>query len=351
MQALTDMDKELLVADLPTIDLSNCNAQDLEKFAKLGMCYINTSNEHELNTALIDVRTKALTFFHEPPEVKNKKLFSESTDRSGYMNHTTDTQAGYSEQCVFDPRKPIAYFSELNASFSVVGSYFTQSIGYVLINKMMEHLKISDCESELKKLSADNNFMFNAIYYPSSVNTNSKFGLKPHKDFYPFISILSPGEEPGLQIFIDHQWYAVSYRANHLLAIIGQPLELILGERCTAPVHRVCVPLKERLTCGVSIDPSADAPIVDLTTGALKFETYKSFLEQKVSPFYIQNAEESNQPPPDSAITGELSRMITNFTHKFGSPIHQSLSDGRLDQLHLRNEEKREQTERKSFEF
>ncbi len=314
---------EYPVADLPTIDISNCTSEDLEKLVKLGMCYIDISKNQNTSSALAIVRAKALSFFHQSSAEKTKKLFSESADRSGYLDHTTNTRAGYAEQCIFDPNKPMEYFSEVKSSVVDVSDFFTQDVGYALIMKLMKHLNIRDAEDKYQQMIQGNNFIFNIIFYPSSDKTDSTFGLKPHKDFYPYISILSPGAEPGLQINIGQQWYAVGYKPGHLLVVIGQPLEMILGHQCVAPVHRVCVPKNERLTCGLSIDPCPTAPMFDYTTGEKLFDSTKEFLDKKVGVFYEESAEESVQNEGTKPIQKqELNVTIAKFSHKYASPIH-----------------------------
>ncbi|OED40993.1 oxidoreductase [Chromatiales bacterium (ex Bugula neritina AB1)] len=96
------------------------------------------------------------------------------------------------------------------------------------------------------------------INYPET--PAGQFGVNAHHDT-GFLTILNPGETPGLEIeMADGTWQPVPVIADTFVVNLGEMLQAVTGNYYIATPHRVCTN-KKRLSIGYFHGPSLTTPI------------------------------------------------------------------------------------------
>lgn len=306
---------------IPAIDLSKTTPEDFQRVMEVGMCQIKITDDQNILTAIEILRNKAKEFFLQSEEEKSKRLFKESKDDTGYINHKVNTQVHEAQQCYFKPSHPIPYFIDIQSSISLVSQYFIHEVAYSFLLQFMRYLKIEEVETKFAQIIEANGYQFSCNYYPKRQEDSLKHSLKPHKDF-SMMAILNPDPEAGLEIFREGIWHPVNYKPGYLNVILGESLELCLGQNSLARVHRVKVPENERLCFGVFIDPARDKPIIDCVTGKTLFAQATDFFESRKEDYFSDYIEETRQKSELESDLFTTPSRRSPTTHRFSSPIH-----------------------------
>lgn len=103
------------------------------------------------------------------------------------------------------------------------------------------------------------------IHYPPTPEGGA--GVNAHHDT-GFVTVLAPGETPGLEVQnADGDWIAVPNVAHGLVLNLGEMLQAMTGNYLAATPHRVITPT-ERYSTGHFLGPSLDTPLVALPLDA-----------------------------------------------------------------------------------
>ncbi len=284
MRATMNISESILTIN----SINDIGDETLDKFMKDGFAYVKTPDSL-LVDRLLNLEKVALRFFTQPKEVK-EKYKRDPVTLYGYADKRREgRKKELVEQMTFNPKNPIGLFTEYKEGLNEIHQiYYFQIVKPLLraiFNKVLKSHGFSAEKIDIlfSETTDEIFFLMSVLFYPYSKDPTQKdFALSGHivqpaHVDESLITVLWVAEE-GLQAWLgnDHGdsetklnpkgglWHNINPKPGHVIINAGKALSLILSGRCSPVLHRVFLPMKDRLSIGVFYNPPATYKMRDI---------------------------------------------------------------------------------------
>jgi isopenicillin N synthase-like dioxygenase len=304
--------------NIPIIEsLHNIDTETLTQFMTHGFCYVNIAKEEVAFSSLQRLYEKAILFYRQPEEEKNKVALNEETFE-GYKDRENNETKQSVKQLYFRPENPIGPFKQHATATDIetVRKLCKDKIVANLLKRILAHLSLEQHYDDIYRMD------FSSVsfpYYPENAKKTSIEGLAAHKDFGIFTVLWVT--KPGLEVLMEKEWVAIDPKPGYILVNTGYCLELMTGNQVKSAPHRVVLPKEERLSIGIFFEGPQHQAVTDLTTGKVLFNNYQNYLQAQFSRHYdpdtstasSQPSIENNLPESDDDVKGKKALISTGF--------------------------------------
>jgi isopenicillin N synthase-like dioxygenase len=268
--------------EIPIINgIEAITAEEIEKLLAIGLCYFKKPKQEQIESALQQLKKRALTFFNWSSEEKEKT--------SGYNDRRKLANPELVERLIFPIKFPPELFGQ---DITEISGLIQTVIADPLLEKIFAHLgqaKFTQLKLSNKAIDSNGTYV-SFVCYPSQENSNVvSLGLRKHKDL-GLLTVLSV-TQPGLKIRTKKNavkdWAEVKPLEDYYIIVLGKVLQLMLGkEKCNAVSHKVELTTAPRLTMGFFFNPPASEPIVNLFTDELLFDNFfPSYINMRLTKY------------------------------------------------------------------
>lgn len=278
---------------LPVVEsIADMSSRQLEDLMRVGFCYVKLPDTVNTEMTLEMLKVRALDFFRQSKAEKLKWAMNENFE--GFADRQNAKVPQSIQEFLFSPQQPYGPFRQDGKLIAEIKKIFQDKIALPLVAKIFTILGQADKFPELTDQPCGT---LSFIYYPPTQHVECTHGVAAHKDF-DLITILWI-TKPGLQVYFNNQWIDVDPMSGYVVVNLANALELILGKQCTSALHRVILPLEERISIGLFVGPDVgsklEKPVIDLTTGKILWDSYQEYLQDQFKQQYDEPKEQENE--------------------------------------------------------
>lgn len=143
------------------------------------------------------------------------------------------------------------------------------SVGRVVLSGIARSLDLAP--EWFDRWVADPTVLFRIFHYPPApAGFAGKWGVAEHTD-YGLLTLLVQDDTGGLEVRVDGQWVDVPPTDDAIVVNLGDMLERVSGGRFRSTPHRVKMPVTDRYSFPLFLDPAWDA-VVEPIPGAPRFD-------------------------------------------------------------------------------
>lgn len=300
------MDTQILLDEIPSLDLADFNSGDSEKKAafveKIGAAFNNIGFVAVKNHGLSeDLRAKLYDtvqkFFYQEDDEKQKLEKVELFGQRGYIGKGKETAKGFKKPDLKEfyhvgqpnPREGMApnIFPENMPDFEkyTLETYkIFENTGKTLLKAIALYLQLDENYFEEKVYQGDS--ILRALHYFPIENPDAlpegAVRAAAHGDIN-LITLLMGASAEGLEVLrVDGKWIAVTALPDQIIINVGDMLDRLTNHKLKSTIHRVVNPSKEKMKFSRFSIPFFMHPRGDMDLTSLE-----SCIDQKNPKIYV----------------------------------------------------------------
>jgi isopenicillin N synthase-like dioxygenase len=301
-----EMDTQILLDEIPSLDLADFNSGDSEKKAafveKIGAAFNNIGFVAVKNHGLSeDLRAKLYDtvqkFFYQEDDEKQKLEKVELFGQRGYIGKGKETAKGFKKPDLKEfyhvgqpnPREGMApnIFPENMPDFEkyTLETYkIFENTGKTLLKAIALYLQLDENYFEEKVYQGDS--ILRALHYFPIENPDAlpegAVRAAAHGDIN-LITLLMGASAEGLEVLrVDGKWIAVTALPDQIIINVGDMLDRLTNHKLKSTIHRVVNPSKEKMKFSRFSIPFFMHPRGDMDLTSLE-----SCIDQKNPKIYV----------------------------------------------------------------